>query len=226
MFDIEYCCQDILPMFQNQAVQSLDGLRFYLETLEAFIDRERTLEIRELERDVEQWSSNQREEFWTRHYPIYWDEIFVSQLRSSLVSTLISLAEWHIGLIADQVREIMSVSDRPDDLRGGLLKQHHKYLQAVAGFTRPSDASWSCVYEIRDVRNCIVHANGSIFKSRNPSNLRSLVRKLPGLSATHEVLDLSPEFLIYSLNTVQEFTNELYEEASALCHRVSNQRSN
>lgn len=212
-------------MFRNEAIETLKGLKLYLETLEAFIDRERTQEISELKKHIEQWLPKQQEEFWAWHYPIHWDEIFASQLRSSFVPTLISLAESHIGMVADQAYEIVGTPIRPRDLRGGLFERHRKYLEAMAGFTRPSDASWNSVYEIRDVRNCIVHANSRIFDSRNPERLHTLVRKLPGLSASYDVLELSPEFLMHGLKTIEGFITDLYEEALALCRRVSNQRN-
>ncbi len=225
MLDTKYRCQTLLPMFRHEAIETLKGLKFYLETLEWFIDRERTQEISELKKHIEQWSPEQQEDFWAWHYPVHWDEIFASQLRSSFVPTLISLTESHIGMIADQACEILTTSIKPRDLRGGLFEQHRKYLEAMAGFTRPSDATWNSLYEIRDVRNCVVHANSRIYDSRNQERLRSLVRKLPGLSASYDVLELSPEFLLHGLKVIEGFITDLYEEASALCQRVSKERN-
>jgi hypothetical protein len=143
MLDTKYRCQTLLPMFRHEAVETLKGLKFYLETLEEFIDRERTQEISELKKHIEQRSPEQQEEFWAWHYPVHWDEIFASQLRSSFVPTLISLVESHIGMIADQACGIISTSIKPRDLRGGLFEQHRKYLEAMVGFTRGVDLSKS-----------------------------------------------------------------------------------
>lgn len=222
MLDTKYRCDEILPLFRNEALETLKGLKFYLETLEGFIDGERAQEISGLKQHIEQWSPDQQEEFWAWHYPVHWDEIFASQLRSSFVVTPMSLAESHVGMVAEQACEIIGSPVSPNELRRGPFEQHRKHLEKVAGFTRPDGKSWNALYEIRAIRNCIVHANSRIYYSRNEKRLRALVRTLPGLTAPYDVIELSPEFPMHSLETVEGFLTALYEEASALCQRAGN----
>jgi hypothetical protein len=76
------------------------------------------------------------------------------------------------------------------------------------------------LYEILDVRNCIVHANGRIWEAKNEARLRSLANKLPGLTAPYDVLELSEEFPKHAFRTVQRFNLDLYEGANKLCQGI------
>ena len=218
--DAEYRCQEILPLFRSDAQETLKGLDFYLKTLESFIDRERSNEISELKRHADQLPPDKQGEFWAWHYPVHWDEIFASQLRSSFVVTLVSLAESHVGMITEQIAEIAETPLRPRDLRGGILERHRKYLEALAKFSKPGESSWNSVFAIRDIRNCIVHANSRIWETQNQVRIRSLVNSLPGLSASHDILELSPELPVYAFKEIQSFIMSLYDEAAELCERV------
>ena len=222
--DATYRCSEVLPLFRGYAVDTLQGLDFYLKTLEEFIEREHSQELADLKQHGYRLPQDQQGEFWAWHYPVHWDEIFASQLRSSFVVTLVSLVESHVGMVAEQACEIAGTPLKPKDLRGGFLERHRKCLQALASFTRPTDAIWDAVYEIRDVRNCIVHANSRIWETTNQQRLRSLVGRLPGLSASQDVIELSKEFPTHTLETVRGFILAIYDEAEKECTRVTTRR--
>jgi hypothetical protein len=222
MLDSKYRCNEILPLFKGDAVHSLQGLEFYVNTLEQLVERECSQEIGDLKRHADQLPEDRRGKFWAWHYPVHWDEVFASQLRSSFVVTLVSLAESHVGMVAEQACEIADTPLTPDDLRSG-FERHRKHLQALPGFARPDDRCWNAVYEIRDLRNCIVHANSRIWATKNEARetrLRSLVDRLPGLTRPYDVLELSREFPTHAFRTVQKFILDLYEEAEELCRRA------
>jgi hypothetical protein len=50
MLDASYRCDEILPLFRTDAVETLKGLEFYLETLEEFIEAEHSQEVANLKR--------------------------------------------------------------------------------------------------------------------------------------------------------------------------------
>jgi hypothetical protein len=222
--DAEYRCSDVVPLFRYDALESLQGLEFYLRTIEEFIESERSKEVRDLQRHADWLPADKVGEYWAWHYPVQWDEIFASQLRSSFVVTLVSLIESQVGMVAQQACEIAATPLKRGDLRGGLLERHRKCLESLAGFARPEESKWSAVYEVRDVRNCIVHANSRLWDARNPARLRTLASKLPGLSAPSDVLELSEEFPAHVIATSKEFINALYDEVEALCERTITRR--
>lgn len=217
--DANYRCFEVLPLFYSDATDALERLAFYLETIEGFIHQEKSAEVADLKRRAEGFAVEHQGEFWAWHYPVHWDEIFASQLRSSFVVTLLSLVESNVGMVSEQTREIARVSIRPQDLRGGPIERGQKFLLSLAGFSRPVPKEWEMLLELRDVRNCIVHANSRMWDSTKQKRLRSLIGRRPGLQASQDVLNLGPEFPRYGLKVVREFITTLYSEAQDICRR-------
>ena len=71
MCGTKYRREFVLPLFRTEALETLNGLNFYLRTLEEFIDREREQEISGLKQHAEQWGAVQQEDFWAWHYPVH-----------------------------------------------------------------------------------------------------------------------------------------------------------
>ncbi|HJX65527.1 MAG TPA: hypothetical protein VJ860_16425 [Polyangia bacterium] len=219
LMDLEYRCDHLLPLLSGEVSKTFEGLEFYLKTLEEFITSEREKEIAALKQDADALPKERQGDFWAWHYPVHWDEIFASQLRSSFVVTVISLAESHLGVVSEQACEIAGAPLRAGDLRGGFFERHRKCLESLAGFTRPDASAWESVLGVRDIRNCIVHANSRIRESPAADRLKVLVAKLPGITSQYDVIQLSPEFPVHALSTVCSFVDALYDEAGALCKR-------
>jgi hypothetical protein len=78
MLDTEYRCQEVLPLFRNDAMETLKGLEFYLKTLEDFIAGKEADEISDLKQHADQLPTDRQGQFWAWHYPVHWDEIFAS----------------------------------------------------------------------------------------------------------------------------------------------------
>ncbi len=201
-------------------METLDGLEFYLKTLEKFIDDKEDQEVANLKQHADQLPTDKQGAFWAWHYPGHWNEIFASQLRSSFVVTLISLAESQVGMVTEQVSQIAGIPKLPDSYSGGLLERHRKHLKK-AGLTRPDDTCWNSLYDVRSIRNCLVHANSRIWDYKKPEQLRVLINRLPGLSAPYDVVELSSEFPVYSFKRVKDFLIDLYKETSVLCQRIT-----
>ena len=152
---------------------------------------------------------------------MHWDDIFASQLRASFVVTLMSLAESHLGMVAEQAWQIANTPLKSRDLRGSSFERDRRFLESLAGFNRPTQKTGDSLDEVRVIRNCIVHANSTIYRSHNEKRLESLVNKLPGLDATHGVIELSKEFPQHCLAVVRDFLTELYDEAFAMCPKFT-----
>lgn len=133
---------------------------------------------------------------------------------------MVAFAESQVGVTTDQIISIADIHIHSNNLRGGIFERNRKCLEALANFQKPSKSAWEAILAIRDIRNCIVHANSRIWDSNNEKRIRSYVNSLPGLSATQDILELSPEFPIYAINEINGFIMSLYGEAAELCKRV------
>lgn len=218
--DYEYRCKEVIPLFQSDAFKTIRGLDFYLQTLEQFINEKERQEVSDFKRHADHLPAERQGEFWAWHYPVHWKEIFASQLRSSFIVSLVSIAESHVGMVSEQALKIAQAPLKPRDLRGGFFERHRTRLETFADFQRPSASSWDGLCSIRDIRNCIVHASGRLFNAKNKKRLYSLVDSLPGLTASYDVLEFAPEFPAWAIGEVRTFIDALYEEAADLCVRI------
>ena len=212
---------EMLGFWSSQAHSSLEGLEFYLRTLEAFISSEKRNEITELEEAAGRLTEEQQSEFWAWHYPVHWEEIFATQLRSSFLVTLVSLVESHLSTVAKEAKGIARVPLGPREIQGDHIERHHKYLEKVLAFQSPSNSLWSDICDLSEVRNRIVHAQSSVF-AENPKQrdrLEHLAKKLPGVSIEYSVYQFGEAFPVFALGRVREFVSELYREAGSLLKR-------
>ena len=204
-----------LDVLQEMAFHTLGGLEFYIRTLEQLVDERESEDVARLRERFVALMPGLQAEFWEWNYPIHWDDVVRSQLRFSFVVTLVSFAELEAKSMARQVEYMTGSRLRPSDLRGGDLDRYRKYLEVVGGFSCDSDEVWSSLLQVRDVRNCIVHADGRLWETSKADRLRSLSGVLPGFALSTETVELGPEFPVYALRVVREFTSWLYRAAEA-----------
>ena len=196
---------------------NLSGLRLYLTTTEEFIEREEAREIESLEKHAGASSPD----FWAWHYPVQWQEIIGSQLRKSFVVSLVSLAEFHIGMLCRDVVTITEAQITIDDLKGNIFSRARKFLETFARFTSPAQVDWELMGDIYALRNNIVHNAALVEADRNSSRLESLMQKAPGISnPSAGILDIKKEFCLYVLSHVETFMNDMHNEYAELCNRV------
>jgi len=224
--DIEYVQSEVLPLLKEYAEDSLGSLRVYLKTLEEFINKQEDEEIASIKARFPEGA----EINWSYHYPAHWEDIFYSQLRSSFVVSIVSIAELYIDRICKQVSQILSLPFEYNDkekfkIRGNNFFRGKKYLRKFGNFKNPSDKLWELINLIYLVRNCIVHNNNDIETMKNEKGkigkkLSNFVDKQPGLSESQGYLEMHSEFPIFSIDKIQEFVSSLFDELEQLCERV------
>lgn len=107
--------------------EEINRFRYYLETLEKYISAEEDQEIQSLSAQAAKVPETRRGEFWAWNYPVHWDEIFRTNLRSSfLISFLISLLsffEVHLARACENVKITARVPISFSELQGSLLER-------------------------------------------------------------------------------------------------------
>jgi hypothetical protein len=102
----------------SEIVDQLARFRFYIETLEKFISDQETAEVVSLETEAGKLNEKARGEFWARHYPVHWNEIFRTTLRSSFLISVMSFEETTVTLICGDVQIITRAKIGVHDLWG------------------------------------------------------------------------------------------------------------
>lgn len=212
---------NMLGFWSDQAHSALEGLRMYLSTIETFIESEKRSEIDSLSMRAEQLPDSAKEEFWAWHYPVHWDDIFATQLRSSFLVTLMSLVESHVSTVAKESHGKAQVAIGPRDLHGCHLERHRKYFDKVLSFQTPTAEQWNSICGLSDIRNQIVHAQSLAWSpnDKTRSRLERLARQLPGVSVDYSVFQFDTAFPQHALDQVASFIQCLYLEAGRLLQR-------
>ncbi|MGH8771193.1 MAG: hypothetical protein ACREV2_08455 [Burkholderiales bacterium] len=194
--------------------------KFYLDTFEDFISRQESEEIASLEAEVVHLTEEGRSEFWSWYYPVHWEEIFRTNLRSSFLVSLISLIESRLTEVSRDVAVIARTPIQIGDLKGSLLERANLFLERFGAFKQPTAEAWARVSQINDIRNVFFHHAGYLPAYNHEKRARQFIQSSDMLSETNGSLTLNPEFCAYSLQIAQTFLDAIASELSALCSRI------
>lgn len=200
--------------------EEVSQIRYYLQTMEEFIERQRRGEIEHLEKQAENLTEEQRSEFWAWYYPVHWDEIFARRLRSSFLISLVLFAETHLKQICRDTAVIVRSALKSSDLKGNMLERSKKFLEVFGKFSNPSSGDWGLITCIYDVRNVFVHHNGNICDYRKLNRLKQFIDENPALSERYNFMGLEKGFCFFCLDKIDAFLEALRHEVRDLCDRV------
>lgn len=202
----------------DRAYEEFADLRRYALAMEQLIDHAEQAELEALSPEADALDEDDRGEFWAWHYPVHWDQVVRGMFRASTITALISFFETTLSQICRDVRLITQEELRPGDLNGSAVEKSKKYLKRFGGFT-VDQTVWKKVDDIVQIRNALVHANGDIDQCRNPSKIREIMSKEPGLNETYGAISIDKSYLEHCLGCVQELLSSLSFEMKELCRR-------
>ena len=200
--------------------EEMSRMRIYLETMEGFIGDQKQNEIRQLEEQAKDMTAEEKSEFWSWYYPVHWDEMFASRLRSSFLILLVSFTESYLNQVCRDVAVIVRSAVKCSDLKGSGLGCSKKFLKKVGKFNNPSNDDWEIINCICDIRNVIVHNESSMFQYKKEKRLRQFVNKHPALSELSDYIELEKDFCFFCLERINFFLKTYQNEVLELCERV------
>lgn len=202
--------EGIFGQFIYPYLEELKKSKFFLATMEDFVDSSEQREVAALEKGLEVLDSEQKHEFWQWHYPTHWQEIFSNRIRASFITQMCSFVEGELNRICDRVRVISRVPIKVSDLQGSTLSKAKKFLAAFAKLDFPSETSWNEIQRVFDVRNLMVHEGGFAGSSKSRNKLMEFAGIAPGLALNHNHLEVKREFCEYCLALISKFCDELH----------------
>ena len=200
--------------------EEIKRFKFCLETFEEFISRQEFEEVASLEAQAAKFSETGRSEFWSWYYPVHWDEIFRTNLRSSFLTSLVSLIESQLTEVCRDVAVIARTPIQVGDLKGSLLERAHLFLGKFGGFEQPTAEAWTKVLQVYDIRNVFVHHAGFLPAYNHEKRVRQFIQTTSMLSEATGFLTLKQEFCVYALDVAEMLLHASTTDLTALCNRV------
>ncbi len=181
--------------------------RMFIDTMEDFIHKSEEGEVASLAEGVDHLTPDQKDEFWQWHYPIHWQEVFATRIRSGFVIQLCSFVEGQLEEICRRIELIARVPLKLRDLHGSTLSNARKYMEAFGKFTIPSEVEWQVIERIFYVRNVFVHQRG--YMGQHEKKIIELAGTVPGLKFEHSSIELDRGFCEHCVTEVTTFHDQL-----------------
>ncbi len=217
-------------LFPGLCLSAISGMSRYYESVEQHLESASKSARAEITRGIQSLGlapDDARGEMAVafQEHAAKYDMLFANFLRYSFVALVhLVLVDW-LGRLCRVVKNVRESCQPLPAARRGAIKEYRHWL-AEQGVSVPEDL-WQRVHDLTKVRNCIVHASGSLKRSDHSQYLRKLARRQPGLrvsNASHHnkqsPLYLEQDMLVldalYCRRTVDD-VRQLFEE---LCKAV------
>jgi len=202
------------------ATDGLQRSRFFIETMEQFIDSSETDEVKALEANITSLSEEAKDEFWQWNYPIHWQDIFGVRIRSAFVAQLCSHIEATLGDIANRVRVIERCAIEVRQIKGSTLEQHKLYLNTFAKFDGPLPEIWKKMTYVFRIRNIHIHQQGHGGEIAGDKEFSAFLASLPNVSIENNFIELKAGSCTAILKIAEEFHGAIAKEFEAYRHRA------
>ena len=189
--------------------------RFFIEKMESYIESSEAAEVTELETRTVALSDDEKQDFWSWNYPIHWEDIFGTRIRSALCIQICSHVEAVLGDVAHRVKVIerCGAPKRPDS--GSMLEKHLAFLTTKANFGQPSALQWERMGYISKIRNIFVHSQGHNNKYSEDLKFTQFLSHLPHVGLEHDFIELKAGSCTAILEIAEQFCKSLRDEYEA-----------
>ena len=188
-------------------LHQLDKFRDYAEYIESSFRKE--LEF--YENGAKELQPEEEEEYydWCFDEVSQYTQDFPRIMRNSLFVSIYTFLEDKI------VEQCVSDADtllELSDINGKGIQQASIYLKKVLRVAFPNNCKeWKYIKNANLIRNCIVHNNGAVSKSRNEKKLRNIVEDTPSICINQiDHIHLESKFCLDFIDNVDLFLSQLY----------------
>ena len=202
------------------ATEELKRARFFIETMEEFIDSSEDAELEELEAKAAPLSEDAKDEFWQWNFPIHWQDIFGVRIRSAFCAQLCSHVEATLGDIAHRIQVIERSAIKVRDIKGSTLEHHKLYLVTFGKFVGPTSDLWKRMGFVFRIRNAHIHQQGYGGEIAKDNEFSKFLASLPNVGTENNFIELKAGSCLALLEITKEFHDALLKEYEAYRHRA------
>lgn len=163
---------------------AIDGVERYYETVESQLQDAKAIDRKQIDETIRNMGLEGDEALaeWNialQEHEMNFDMLMVNFLRYSCIVLLYLVVENKLGELCKAAYTSKKNMPPPPLPKGRLIKTYQEYLTQKVGLT---GMQWEHLYELRQVRNCIVHASGNVETSHDSDDLRELAERGIGIS--------------------------------------------
>jgi hypothetical protein len=218
--------------FRNLSITAIDSLKEYHTTFESQLKSVKDGAKVQIEEDLRRLDLAREEAFaeWSlamdQHSEKY-DMLFTNFFRYSFTVLAFLVFEDWLNRLCHAVKDIKKIDEAVPEPRGNILNTYRKYLNRSG--VHFEDRIWQGVLDFNQVRNCIVHASGSVARvnPRRQHNLRELAKRGIGIEISnyrnkreHVPLYLENDMLIIQPNYLEAVISDMKSLLNTLCDAI------
>ncbi|MBE0427405.1 MAG: hypothetical protein IBX72_12285 [Nitrospirae bacterium] len=143
------------------------------------------------------------------------DRIFLRTFRYSAVVTIYSLLETSMNSLCSILKQMKGINIELEEIRGDGIERAKVYLKKACGIKFPERShAWSELQKLNKIRNCIIHAEGDIWRTHSPTKLNNILKNTKGLALENDqYLLIEKKFLEDAITWAEDFLQELHENS-------------
>lgn len=205
------------PMMVNEEFRQAG---FFIKTMEEFIESSTSTEVERLKAEANALNPDDVEEFWAWNFPVHWEDVIGTRIRSAFCTQICSQVEATLGKICELVRVLERCPLTIKDIKSGaVLEQHKNYLSKVGNFNGPPKILWDEMGNIFRLRNILIHEEGYLGAKRD-QNLVNFLALLPNIKIQNDFVQLQSGSCPALLAVARRFSDALFAEYDILIQRL------
>ena len=164
----------------QDAIKNLKGYFTILEKLLADAEKQEVSVLKEHSQDL---SKDKEEKFWLHNYPIHWEDTFVPNFRYSFLLWSLSVVEFHLNWINEDVSLLVGVSKQYKKIKTEEMSDISKIEKKLLSnkkikFDNSHQTLWQQIKDTYKIRNIVAHNWGYFFdySEERENNLRESIK--------------------------------------------------
>lgn len=141
------------------------------------------------------------------------DRVYLETFRYSAIVSIYSILESSMNALCNHLMKSKELSLELKEIRGEGIERAKLYLEKVCHVKLPAKSnSWSKIQNLNKIRNCIVHAEGDVDRTRNPRKLKNIIKNTDGLDLMNVYIKIDKKYLEDSIESIEDFLQRLCEK--------------
>lgn len=139
---------------------------------------------------------------------------FTRNFNYSFITLIYTFLESSLNDLCLILKEKNSIDLDLKDLKGDGIFRSKNYLKKVCKINFDEGSyDWNEIVKLNAIRNCIVHTNGIIKKTNDPTKLKNIISSLKTITIKDdEYLNISNKYIENIIQSVHSFLSKLFRE--------------